>query len=113
MHLTIGLIKSLRKIACFLNRIFNALDIRNLMFRAFFQATLLELSLSITTPSFVDIIVFNLLIELDKLLICFSKRISKYAATAIAKPLFTTRLIKFVTSIVHSPPLSGYMNIHK
>ena len=58
------------------------------MFIAFSHATLLESSLdpaaSITTPSFVDIMVLSLLIDVDKLLICFSKRISKYAATAIA-----------------------------
>ena len=55
----------------------------------FSQATLwessLELSVSIATPSLADIMVFSLLIDEDKLAICFSKRISKYAATAIAK----------------------------
>lgn len=55
------------------------------MFIAFSHATLLELSdpsLSITTASFVDIMVLSLLIDADKLIICFSKRISRYAATA-------------------------------
>ncbi|CAI3700725.1 Conserved hypothetical protein [Clostridium neonatale] len=69
-------------------------------FMPFSQAILSESSLSITTPSLVDIMVFNLLIELYKLLICFSKRISKYAATAIAKPLLTIRFISSFTSII-------------
>jgi hypothetical protein len=63
------------------------------MFIAFTYATLSGSSLLITIPSLVEIMVFNLLIELDKLIICFSKRISKYAATAIAKPLLTIELI--------------------
>ncbi|NSB40538.1 hypothetical protein B0P06_000309 [Clostridium saccharoperbutylacetonicum] len=58
------------------------------MFIVFAYATLSGLSLLITIPSLVEIMVFNLLIELDRLLICFSKRISKYTATATAKPLF-------------------------
>lgn len=73
------------------------------MFIAFFQATLLELSpelsVSIATPSLADIMVFNLLIDDDKLAICFSKRISKYAATAIEKPLLAITLIKSVISM--------------
>lgn len=55
--------------------------------------------------------VLSLLIELDKLLICFSKRISKYAATVIAKPLLTIRLIKSVMSTINSPPHNGYMSV--
>ena len=50
------------------------------MFIAFYHATLWEssfdTSLSITTPSFVDIMVLSLLIEADRPIICFSKRIS-------------------------------------
>ena len=46
------------------------------MFIAFLHATLLESSLSITTPSFVDIMVLSLLIEAERAVICFSKRIS-------------------------------------
>ncbi|AGX42628.1 hypothetical protein CLSA_c16300 [Clostridium saccharobutylicum DSM 13864] len=49
----------------------------------------LELSVSIATPSLVDIMVFNLLIDNDKFAICFSKGISKHAATAIVRPLLT------------------------
>jgi hypothetical protein len=74
------------------------------MFIAFHHATLFESlldpSLAITTPSFVDIMVLSLLIELDRVLICVSKRISKYADTATAKPLFTIKLINSLTSMI-------------
>jgi hypothetical protein len=51
--------------------------------------------------------VLSLLIELDKLLISFSNRISNNAATAIANRL----LIKLFTSIINSPPHNGYMRV--
>ena len=62
------------------------------MFIAFIHATFCdsssEIALSITTPSFADICIFSLSMEVDGLVICFSKRIGKYADIAIeASPI--------------------------
>lgn len=71
-------------------------QIYQFIFTAFHYATFPESSLgslSITTPSLVEIMVLSLLIEPARELICFSKRISRYAATATGKPLFTIKFI--------------------
>ncbi|EES49322.1 hypothetical protein CLO_1080 [Clostridium botulinum E1 str. 'BoNT E Beluga'] len=54
---------------------------------------------SITTPSLVDIMVFNLLIEALKEFSCFSSRISRYALTATGKPTLPIRLTNSLISI--------------
>jgi hypothetical protein len=59
----------------------------------------LELFASIATPSFAEIMILSLLMDADKLTICFSKRISRYADTATGKLLFTIRLINSLTII--------------
>ena len=57
------------------------------MFIAFIHATFCdsssEIALSITTLNFADICMFSLLMEVDELVICFSKRTCKYADIAI------------------------------
>lgn len=56
---------------------------------------------SITTPNFVEIIVFSFVIDEDKLVICFSKRINRYPLIATGKPTLAIKFTRSLTSIMN------------
>ncbi len=88
-----------------------AINMKKLCLSPYFYAILLELSLdllvSITTPSLVGIMVFNLLIEVLKEFSCFSSGISRYALTATGKPTFPIRLTKSLISSYNEKITNG------